>query len=65
MDVTDPARAEKMGRKQQERRQLEVKCRWRRLSVFPGDEVDDQVSVQGPLYLSYMLFDLDGSKGEK
>lgn len=33
--------------------------------MFPGDGVDDQVSVQGPLHFSHVLFDLDGSKGEK
>lgn len=33
--------------------------------MFPGDEVDDQVSVQGPLHFSHVLFDLDGSEGEK
>lgn len=34
--------------------------------MFPGDEVNDQVSVQGPLYFSCLaLCDPDGRRGGK
>lgn len=33
--------------------------------MFSGDEVDDQVSVGGPLCCSYVLCDPDGREGGK
>lgn len=33
--------------------------------MFLGDEMDDQVSVQGHLYFFYVLCDPDGWRGRK
>lgn len=33
--------------------------------MFPGDEVDDQVSVRGPLYFSFVPYDPDGQRGRR